>query len=552
MKFEKLCLTFENMENTASRLEKTDIIIDLLRETSSEDLEIVVHMILGRVFPSWSSKKIGVGEKLLIKIVSEVSGLREREIISFLKETGDIGLAVEKAMSSKKQLQFNLEPLTVSRVYRALIKLAAYEGKRSQEKKLKILAGLITNAAPREARYLSRIVVETMRTGVAEGTVRDSIAKAFEIAPSEVEQAFMVTNDMGLVARKSKEGKEALAMLSLELMRPIKMMAAQKIFSIEEGFEVVGKPCAFEYKYDGFRMQIHRKGDEIRIFTRRLEDVTPQFKDVVDAARKGIKGEYVVEGETIGVSKDGKWLPFQKISRRIKRKYDIDEIIEKVPVMTNLFDIIYLNGETMISKPFKERREILESIVTPVEGKLVLSRMIITDSEGEAEAFYQESLSRGNEGIMLKNIDAPYVPGLRVGNMIKLKPVLESLDCIVVGAEWGAGRRAHLLGTFILAVLDEEGNPATIGKVATGITDEVLETLTKKLVPIIEAEEGKNVKIKPDLVVEVAYEEIQKSPKYESGFALRFPRLIRLREDKGPEDADTLSRVFDIYEGDRI
>ncbi|MHC1598701.1 MAG: ATP-dependent DNA ligase [Candidatus Methanofastidiosia archaeon] len=550
MEFSKLCETFKLFEKTTSRLEKTGILTMLLKDLENKELEITIQFVLGSIFPNWSAQKIGIGEKLIIKVVSDITGVSEKEILLFLKETGDIGCSIEKAMKQKKQVFFLSEPLTLSRVYNDLLKLSNYEGKRSQEKKIRILSGLLTNASPIEAKYLSRILVETMRTGVAEGIVRDAIAKTNNLPPSKVEKAYMVSNDMGLVARMAREGEEALSSLSLKIFRPIKMMAAQKVATIAEGSKIVGLPCAIEYKYDGFRMQIHKKGKKIKIFTRRLEDVTAQFKDVVDAIEKSVIDECIIEGETIGISHNGKWLPFQKISRRIKRKYDIDEIIEKIPVMTNIFDILYHNGNSLIDTPFKERRRILETVITPVEGKLVLSKMIITDNENEANAFFSESLLKGNEGIMLKNLESPYVPGLRVGNMLKMKSVLESLDCIIIGAEWGTGRRANLMGTFLLAILDEDGKPVPIGKVATGITDELLETLTIKLTPLVEYEKGRELKIKPDLVVEVAYEEIQKSPTYESGFALRFPRLIRLREDKGPEDADTILRVFEIYESD--
>jgi len=550
MEFAKICNTFESLESTSSRLEKAQIITDLLKGTDRGDLEMVVRVLLGRVFPSWSTAKIGVGEKLLIKTASDISGVSEREILGFLKETGDIGLSVEKAMQNKRQVLFSSQQLSLKDVYDALVRLSMLEGKKSQERKLKVIAGLLTNASPVESRYISRIVVETMRTGVAEGTIRDAIAKAFGQEPSKIEKAFMLSNDFGLVSLKALEGREALDKVTLRLFRPIKMMSAQKVASALEGLKVAGRPCALEYKYDGFRMQIHREGDKIEIFTRRLENVTDQFKDVVKAVSSCTDGNFIIEGETIGIASDGRWLPFQKISRRIKRKYNIDEVIEKIPVMTNIFDVLYLNGKVLIDTPFKERREILESIVRPDEKSISLSKLTIADKEEDVERFFKESIAKGNEGVMIKNLKSTYVPGLRVGNMLKLKSVLESLDCIVTAAEWGTGRRAKHMGSFYISILDENGEPTQIGKVATGITDDMLDTLTKRLSPLVVKEEGTMVHLRPELVIEVAYEEIQKSPTYESGFALRFPRLIRLRDDKGPEDADNIERVYDIYETD--
>lgn len=552
MEFAALCETFALLEETSSRLEKTAIVASLLSETPEGDLEATVSFMLGSVFPPWSTEKLGVGEKLIIKAAADVSGRTEREIVDMLRETGDIGRAIEHAMEHKRQVQFMAHLLDVARVHADLLRLARLEGKGSQDKKLKILGGLLTNASPPEARYLARIVVETMRTGVAEGIVRDAIARAYDIEASRVEHAFMLSNDMGLVAHTAREGPEALDAISLTPFRPVRMMAAQKVQTAKEGFEALGRPCALEYKYDGFRMQMHKVGDRVEIFTRRLEEVSTQFRDVAEAVRECVDGDCILEGETIGIGEEGAWLPFQHISRRIRRKYHIEEAIETVPVMTHVFDILYKDGESLIDRPFQERRAILEETVREAPGRLVHSIMHITGSEQEAEAFFAESVAKGNEGLMLKRLDSPYVPGMRVGTMLKLKSVLESLDCIVIGAEWGSGRRAHLMGTFHIAILDETGAPAAIGKVATGITDEMLEELTRRLRPRITKEEGTYVALAPDLVVEVAYEEIQRSPTYESGFALRFPRLLRLRDDKGPGDADSIIRVFEIFENDTL
>ncbi len=552
MEFKTVCDAFEKFESTSSRLEKAVMLAKLLSKTPSPDLHNVIQFVLGSVFPSWSPEKIGVGEKLLIRAASDASGVSEREIIATLRDTGDIGASIEYAMGLNLQMRFFSTPLDVGGVVDSLHRLAALEGRRSQDKKLKILGGLLTDATPREAKYLARIVVEAMRTGVGEGIVRDAVAQTFGVGAADVEKAYMLSNDMGLVARAAQEGHEALAAITLTPFRPIKMMAAQKVQTASEGFDALGRPCALEYKYDGFRMQIHKVGDKIRIFTRRLEDVSLQFSDVVAAVLEGIPHDCIIEGETIGIGESGAWLPFQHISRRIKRKYNIEEAIENVPVMTNLFDILYLDGTIILDYPFSKRRELLEGIVREIPGKLVLSKMMTTGNEEAAQAFFDESIARGNEGLMLKRLESPYVPGLRVGTMLKLKSVLESLDCVIVGAEWGSGRRATLMGSFRIAILDETGAPSEIGKVATGITDEMLEELTSRLRPFIVHEEGTDITLAPDLIIEVAYEEIQRSPHYESGFALRFPRMLRLRDDKGMEDADTIMRVFEIYENDTL
>jgi len=544
MKFKKIVNVYEMLEKTPARLEKTDIVANLLKETPEKLVSIVIRLLLGETFPKWMDKKIGIGTQLLIKSISKVTGIKEKEINEWVREEGDVGKAVGRAVRNKKQVSFFAEELSVEEIYDTLNRIVEFEGIRSQEKKLTYLSKLFVSADEKEAIYLSRIILEKMRTGVGEGIIRDAIAKIYSVPSEKIDRAYSLVNDWGAVAKAAKNG--TIDSLQIEPFRPIRVMLAQKVRNIEEGFSVVGKPCAMEYKYDGFRMQVHKVGEDVRIFTRRLDNVTEQFPFVRDSVRRNIEGDCIVEGETVGIRGD-KYLPFQQISRRIKRKYNIEEMARKIPVILHLFDIVYLNGRSLLDTPFQKRREILERIVKEDE-KLVLAKQIVTDSVEEGNIFYKEALNRGNEGIMMKNLNAPYQPGSRVGYMIKLKPILETLDLVIIGAEWGEGRRAHWLATFLLACKDEEGNFVPIGKVGTGITDEMFQELTDLLKDNIIYQKGKEVVLKPELVVEVGYEEIQRSPKYESGFALRFPRVLRIREDRGPDDIDTIDRIYEIYE----
>jgi len=544
MKFKQIVDVYEKLEKTPARLEKTDIVAKLLEETPDDLISIVIQLLLGETFPKWMDKKIGIGSQLLIKSVANVTGIRESVINDWVREEGDVGKAAGKAVTNKKQVSFFSEELSVEEIYHTLNRIVEFEGTRSQEKKLAYLAKLFVAANEKEAVYLSRIILEKMRTGVGEGIIRDSIAKIYSVPSKSIDNAYFLVNNWGVVAKAAKD--KNLEKLGIEPFTPIKVMLAQKVRNLEEGFSTVGKPCALEYKYDGFRMQVHKVGNKVKIFTRRLDNVTEQFPFIMEAVKKNVEGDCIIEGETVGI-KGEKYLPFQQISRRIKRKYNIEEMAKKIPVVLHLFDILYKNGKTLLNIPFEKRRKILEDIVKEDE-KLVLAKQIIADSEEEGNAFYKEALDKGNEGIMMKNLNAPYQPGSRVGYMIKLKPVLETLDLVIIGAEWGEGRRAHWLATFLLACKDEEGNFVPIGKVGTGITDEMFQNFTDVLKESIISQKGKEVVLKPELVVEIAYEEIQRSPKYESGFALRFPRVIRIREDKGPDDIDTIERVYDIYE----
>ncbi|MCD6467079.1 MAG: ATP-dependent DNA ligase, partial [Methanomicrobia archaeon] len=474
MKFKKIVDVYERLEKTPARLEKTDIVARLLEETPDDLISIVIQLLLGETFPKWMDKKIGIGTQLLIKSVANVTGIKESVINDWVREEGDVGKAVGKAVTNKKQVSFFSEELSVEEIYNTLNRIVEFEGTRSQEKKLAYLAKLFVAANEKEAVYLSRIILEKMRTGVGEGIIRDAIAKIYSVPSKSIDDAYFLVNNWGVVAKAAKD--KNLEKLGIEPFTPIKVMLAQKVRNLEEGFSTVGKPCALEYKYDGFRMQVHKVGNKVKIFTRRLDNVTEQFPFIMEAVRKNVEGDCIIEGETVGI-KGEKYLPFQQISRRIKRKYNIEEMAKRIPVVLHLFDIVYKNGKTLLNTSFEKRRKILESIVKEDE-KLVLAKQIITDSEEEGNAFYKEALDKGNEGIMMKNLNAPYQPGSRVGYMIKLKPVLETLDLVIIGAEWGEGRRAHWLATFLLACKDEEGNFVPIGKVGTGITDEMFQNFT--------------------------------------------------------------------------
>ena len=332
-------------------------------------------------------------------------------------------------------------------------------------------------------------------------------------------------------------------------------MLFQKAKGIADAFSRVGKPAAFEFKYDGFRLNIHKKGKEVTLFTRRLENVTVQFPDIIAAIAEHVHAkDAILDAEVIGIDQaTGKWKPFQDISQRIKRKYDIAELVQSVPVMVNVFDILALNGKSMIDSPFSERRKAIEQVVSPASGRLQLAEQIITDSEEAVENFYKKALSLGNEGIMGKNLAAPYKPGSRVGFGVKIKPTLDPLDLVITAATWGEGRRVSWLSSFLLSCRD--GNSyREVGRVGTGIKElegsgVTFQELTTLLKPLIVRESGNAVFLKPRVVVEVAFEEVQKSTAYNSGFALRFPRLLRLREDKPAREAATLAEVKGMYEG---
>ena len=425
-------------------------------------------------------------------------------------------------------------------------KVSAYGGKGSQDKKIKYLSELFSAASPVEARYLSRTILEQMRTGAAEGIILDAISKFSEIPRKEVEKAYLLTNDLGLIALYSKKGADELSKLTVTVGRPLKPMLAQIAGSIESALKDIEEP-EMEVKYDGARIQVHKSGAKIKIFSRRLENITEALPEVLSELEITLIPETIIcEGEVVAY-KDGKIAPFQYVLRRLRRKYQISEISEKIPLKLFLFDCLLIENKSLIDSPLKERRNILISSIK--ESEIVkMAENKISKDPSEIKEFYNKSIAEGHEGIMIKDYLSQYQPGARGKKWLKIKRTLETLDLVIIGAEWGEGRRKKWLSSLLLGIRDDEGKFLPIGKVATGLSDDLFTEITEQLTPLIIEEKGKTVTLVPKIVVEVLYDEIQHSPKYESGFALRFPRVLRIRDDKDAYDSDNLSRVYEIYE----
>jgi DNA ligase-1 len=389
-----------------------------------------------------------------------------------------------------------------------------------------------------------------LRIGISSPTIVDSLASAFFSGRKEmaekIQAAYDLANDFAVVFEACSKGESELEKIGLEPGRPINVMLAVKVNDIQEAFEVCGKPAAIEQKYDGFRMQLNKKGKEITLFTRRLENVTAQFPDVVSAVLKNIKGDsFILDSEVVGFDpKTKKYKPFEAISQRIKRKYDIDKLVKELPVEINVFDVMFYEGKSFIDKPFLERRKLVEKIVKEKELVIRPAVQIVTDSEKEAMKFYEEALKIGEEGIMIKKIDAPYRQGRRVGYMAKMKPLQNDLDLVIVGAEYGTGKRGGWLTSYILACRDGD-KLVEVGKASSGLKEKeeegtTYDEMTRILRPLIIEDKGDYVKIKPKVVVSVNYQNIQESPSYSSGFALRFPRITHYRPDRRIDDIASL------------
>ena len=539
MNYSKLADLYERLESTTKKLEKRDILADFYK--NSDDLDKVVLMSTGVVFPQ-GSEDLGLANEMAKRIVAKAAGCSSEIVEKKFKETGDIGITAEKLIEKKKQISLRSKALTVKKVFENLKQLPYIDGPGSQNRKINLVVELLAQANPKEARYILRTVLGDMRIGVAHGIVREAIAKAFNKEPKQVEHAFNVLGNFGVVAQMAKQGD---LKADVQLFYPVRVMLADSGLTLKEATEKFEEP-AIEYKYDGFRVAIHKDGSKVKIFSRRLDEVTNQFPDIVKWVKECMNAKQcIVEGEAVAVDKDGNPQPFQTLSRRIQRKYDIEKMVKEIPVEVNLFDLIYLNGDSLMNHPLKERWASLQKIVK-INKNFHFADHIETKNMKEVETFYKASLKAGQEGVIIKNLSAHYQPGKRVGYWLKVKPIMEPLDLVVVGAEWGEGKRAEWLGSLILGA-KQGNNFVETGRMASGLTEEQMEDLTKRLKKIIISEEGKVIKVKPQVVVEIGYEEIQKSPKYDSGYALRFPRLLRIREDKLPSDANTVKEIEKLF-----
>lgn len=544
MIFSSLVDLFKKLSGTTKRLEMTELLSNFFKKTDCEDIGFVVLLTMGSVFPYNVHKELGVANNMMIDALALASGNNKKRVKKLWKHYGDLGETAKKLISNKKQVTLISKKLNLKDVKEVLYKIPTIEGKGSVERKLKEISKLLNNASADEALYLTRIILGNMRTGVGKGTVRDALAKAFKLDSDVIENAYNLCTDYSLVATTACKNPKKVKNIGLEVFTPINLMLFQKVDTVADAFERVGKPAIIEVKYDGVRAQIHKKNDNVKIFTRNLDEVTNQFPDAVKYVKRGVNaGEVIFECEMVAYNpKNGKPLPFQKLSRRVKRKYDIGEVVKKIPVRLFCFDLLMLEGDNYLNKSFEERHNALKNIIKPSDN-LMMVKGIKTNSEEDAKSLFEEGIKE-QEGVMFKNLQANYKAGSRVGYGVKLKTSMQELDLVIVEAYYGKGRRKEWFGSFTLACYDENNDEfLTIGKLGTGFSDEQLAEMNEMIKEVIIKETSSKVELKPRIVVEVQYEEIQKSPTYSSGYALRFPRLTRFRPDKKPKEANTIKFI---------
>jgi len=584
MLYNEIVDVYEKIEATTKRLEMTDLLVNLLRKTPKEVIDKVIYLTQGKLYPDYYGVEIGLAERLALRALSEASGMTVSELENKLSEMGDIGLVTEYALqrrkvktlteflSSSKKTQ-----LTVLEVYNTLDEIAKTSGEGAQDKKIRLLAGLLKKATPREGKYIMRTVTGRLRLGIADMTILDALAITFaqsKEARAKIEKAYNVSNDLGEVARRlAEEGLSGIDKIKIVIGRPIRPMLAERLSDAREIMEKLGGKFAAEYKYDGERIQAHKSGDNVILFSRRSENITHHYPDVCELIRSGLKAkEAVVEGEVVAVNtQTGEFLPFQELMHR-RRKYGIEEAMEKYPVTLFLFDALYVDGEEMLDKPYLERRRKLEEIVIEGERVKMANLKIIKDVE-ELEKFFMEAVEVGCEGLVCKSItsESTYQAGARGWLWIKYKrdyksEMTDTVDLVVVGGFWGKGKRAGSYGALLMAAYDDETDTfKTVCKVGTGFTDEDLEKLPSILEPYrmphpharVDAKLEADVWFTPAIVLEILGAEITLSPIHTcalnkiregAGLAIRFPRFTgRYRTDKKPEDATTVREIIEMY-----
>ncbi|MEM4598380.1 MAG: ATP-dependent DNA ligase [Candidatus Diapherotrites archaeon] len=598
MKFLQIAEVMEEIEGISSRIEMTGKLADLFRKAKADEIDKIIYLMQGRVAPAYKGLEVGIGENFVIDAISKTTGYSEVDVKRHYKESGDLGIVAQKLVKEKKQRSLFSEELTLEKVFLNFYKISSSSGPGSQELKIKLLSELINSAQPIEAKFIVRIPLNTLRLGIGDPTILDALAEinideftkknpllVKELSKDysgaelhrqvrarlreKIEEKYNIHSDLGVIAKKLKEkGLKALDEISITLGIPIRPTLAERLSTAKEIIEKLGK-CAVEGKLDGFRMQIHKNGEKITIFSRRQENMTFMFPEIVDGVAKQIREKKaIVEGEAIAYDENtGQFFPFQVTMQR-KRKYDVHHFAEKYPLKLFLFDVMYVNGESTMDRPFIERRKILEGLVK--EGNIVdLTELRVVSDAKELENYFTYCIERGLEGIIAKDLNEKYIAGARKFAWIKLKrsykgELSDTLDLVIIGYYKGRGARAKFgIGALLCAVYNTKNSVfESIAKIGSGLTEEQLVEFEKMLGKIKVEKKPANVVcdlepdywLEPMYVVEVIADEITKSPVHScakellgEGLALRFPRIVKQRPDKKAEDATTTEEVVEMF-----
>ncbi|MDG6985256.1 MAG: ATP-dependent DNA ligase [Nitrososphaerota archaeon] len=543
--FLSLAETLERIRGTASKKEKVALVSAFLKGLTPRDAEVAARIASGRSSERGSRDEAQVGYSALLGVIREVTGATESAVSKSYLKHGDLGELAEELLSEKKEQPLFKEELTLASVDDAFARLRGTKGHGASAAKRAIVKSLILAATPLEGKYIVKVLTGEMRTGLVSGLLAEAIAGAFGLSEEEANRAHMVLGDIGVFAGKAAEGKAAK--VEIEPFRPVNFMLAEPYATAGEIAEHFGRLVYAEYKYDGIRAQVHRSKGETRIFSRRLEEITSGFPEIV-AAFKDSKREFVLDGEAVPFS-DGRPLPFQLLQRRLRRMEEFEEAARQAPVTYFAFDLLFLEGKETVDLPLSERRRLLQRVVTGTTARTAESVDVAT--EREIQLAFRESRDLGYEGLVVKDPDSVYGMGKRGSGWVKLKEELDTLDVVIVAAEYGHGKRAGVISDYTFAVRDGD-RLKTVGKAYSGLTDREIDEMTRKLKEITVKDFGYRRQVKPEVVVEVAFDSVQKSDRHDSGFALRFPRIKRIRDDKGLADIDTIAKVAGIFSGQKL
>jgi DNA ligase-1 len=575
IKYVIIAETLETLENTTKKNEIINIISNMLKSIPDNEISKVVYLLKGTIGPDYISKPLGVAESYIIKALSQLSGMNEEAIKYEYNKIGDLGDVAKNIVKVKKQSFFVNEPLTVEYVFENFTLISNVSGAKSQSAKVKYILNLLSTSSEKEAKYIIRSLLGKLRLGVADMVIISAISKAFLTEKDEevVENAFNISADLGMVAEiAKKEGIIGLSAISPIPGRPLKVMLGERAENIKDIVDHIGLPCMIEYKYDGLRLQLHKQNDNIMLFSRGMDNVTKQFPEITENARIFFSNinNIILDGELVAINtENGTLMPFQELSKRRGRKYEIGEKTKQIPVKYFIFDILLLNGISMLKKPFTERRSVIESITNAESKYFTKSKGQIANLEEEIEDIFINALEYGCEGIMAKSIkeNSYYIAGSRGWTWIKYKKdyrteLSDTIDAVVVGAFYGYGKRSSLYGAYLLAVLNPmENSYETICKVGTGFSDEDLKDLYTMFRSKKQINKPSNVNSKiipdvwipPEVVLEIAGAEISISPNHTcnissgKGLAVRFPRFLRKREDKKANDCTTTTEIIEMY-----
>jgi DNA ligase-1 len=548
----------EKIQSSASKNKKIDILSKYLAKLSEDSLPIAARFLGGRIFPKGSALSLNLGFTTILNSLCEIAELTTTEIQQIYLKYGDLGKLGEYAISKKHtvplfQQHEKQDTLTISYVFSILKKIADIEGAGSNKDKKKNLTGLLISCSPLEGKYLIKIMNGELRIGLVEGLVELALAKAFDSSIKDIREAMLLSGDIGNVSLLAKN--KTLNSIKVRPLSPLSFMLADVMFTAEEVINYYGKSLICEYKYDGIRVQLHKFRDTIKMFSRKLEDIAFAFPEIVEAFKNESlnslyfkSSDFILDGEIIGF-KNSKPLHFQELQKRLRRKKLTDKFAELVPVIYVVYDIMYLEGEQLIKQPLSKRKEILSKI--QFRQPLLNSTYILTDSIVKIVDLFNQSKEMGHEGLVIKDPSSQYHPGKRGRHWIKLKKELDTIDAVIVIAEYGHGKRAGVLSDYTFAVKDSSNgrnNLKVIGKAYSGLTDREIYEMTDRLRLATIKNEGYRLLVRPEIILEVAFDSIQKSNRHNSGFSLRFPRIKSIRTDKSLAEVDSLQKVIQIYE----